>query len=306
MRLWIDTDVGSDVDDALTLAYALRHPDIELVGVSTVFGDVALRTRIAEALLALAGAQGVPVVTGLGAPLTAERAGHMFGHEGRGLLDDAAPRMRVDRDDEPAARTDALAVALATARPDACLAIGPMTNLGALARAGHVLPPLTVMGGKLADVEIPGTLHHIPEWNWWCDPDAVVAVLGASPPTLAPPRVVPIEVTMRTLLPEEEWGRLAGGDELARALARLCTEWLEVQRTRFKSKRPSVHLHDPLAAMTLVEPDVCRFEPVKIRLDSGAVAHMEPTGAAIEAARDVDLPRLNAGLLQAWLGENAG
>ena len=55
MRLWIDTDVGSDVDDALAIAYALRHPALELVGVSTVFGDVALRARIAERLLALAG-----------------------------------------------------------------------------------------------------------------------------------------------------------------------------------------------------------------------------------------------------------
>ena len=55
MRLWIDTDVGSDVDDALAIAYALRHPALELVGVSTVFGDVALRGRIASRLLALGG-----------------------------------------------------------------------------------------------------------------------------------------------------------------------------------------------------------------------------------------------------------
>ena len=45
MRVWIDTDVGSDVDDALTIAYVLRHPDLELAGISTVFGDVELRPR---------------------------------------------------------------------------------------------------------------------------------------------------------------------------------------------------------------------------------------------------------------------
>ena len=50
-RIWIDTDIGTDVDDALTLAYVLRPPGFELVGVSTVFGDVALRSRIARALL---------------------------------------------------------------------------------------------------------------------------------------------------------------------------------------------------------------------------------------------------------------
>ena len=68
MRLWIDTDIGSDVDDALTLAYALRHDEIEVVGISTVFGDVALRTEIAKTLLALEARSDVPVVTGLGAP----------------------------------------------------------------------------------------------------------------------------------------------------------------------------------------------------------------------------------------------
>ena len=41
MRIWIDTDLGTDVDDALTLAYVLRHPGFELVGVSTVFGEVS-------------------------------------------------------------------------------------------------------------------------------------------------------------------------------------------------------------------------------------------------------------------------
>ncbi|MEZ4280723.1 MAG: nucleoside hydrolase [Myxococcota bacterium] len=91
LRIWIDTDIGSDVDDALALAYALRHPELELVGVSTVFGDVALRSQIAQALLAVAGAPSIPVFTGLGAPLAPERVGRMFGHEGLGLLPDPHP-----------------------------------------------------------------------------------------------------------------------------------------------------------------------------------------------------------------------
>ena len=98
MRLWIDTDVGSDVDDALAIAYALRHPALELVGVSTVFGDVALRARIAERLLALAGRADIPVVEGLGAPLTPRRRGRMFGHEGIGIVDDPRPRMITQAD----------------------------------------------------------------------------------------------------------------------------------------------------------------------------------------------------------------
>ena len=52
-RIWIDTDIGTDVDDALALAFALRHPELELVGVSTVFCDVELRSKMVDALLRL-------------------------------------------------------------------------------------------------------------------------------------------------------------------------------------------------------------------------------------------------------------
>ena len=72
MRIWLDNDIGTDVDDALALAYILRHPNIELVGISTVFGDIPLRGQIADdkldALLAVMdGAKdsaGNPVYTG--------------------------------------------------------------------------------------------------------------------------------------------------------------------------------------------------------------------------------------------------
>ena len=86
MRIWLDTDLGSDVDDALALGYALHHPEIELVGISTVFGDVDLRTKCVEALLDIEGEGSIPVLTGVGKPMTERRAGVMFGHEGRGLL----------------------------------------------------------------------------------------------------------------------------------------------------------------------------------------------------------------------------
>ena len=91
MRVWIDTDVGTDVDDALALAFAIRHPELELVGASTVFGDVELRVAIVEALLERAGAEPSPVLAGLGKPLTGKRVGLMLGHEGQGLLDAAKP-----------------------------------------------------------------------------------------------------------------------------------------------------------------------------------------------------------------------
>ena len=56
MRLWIDTDIGDNPDDAIALLCALVLPDVELVGVSTVDGDVAGRAEYARALLRNVGA----------------------------------------------------------------------------------------------------------------------------------------------------------------------------------------------------------------------------------------------------------
>ena len=301
MRLWIDTDVGSDVDDALTLAYALRHPEIELVGVSTVFGDVALRTRIAEALLDLEGRQDVPVLTGLGVPLTAGRKGRMFGHEGQGLLEHAKPQMRAAPDRFPEQTIGALAEAMERARPEALLSIGPMTNLGALPRAGLRLPALTVMGGKLTDAVIPGALPQIPEWNWWCDPEAVASVLEQA--LMVPPRVVPIEVTMATHLAESDWQQLADAGPLGSGLQRLCVAWLRLLREEFKAPQPEVRLHDPMAAMTLIDASVCRFAAARIRVDRAGLTHHESSGTEIQAANAVDAARLRQGLMDAWLNQ---
>lgn len=300
MRIWIDTDVGSDVDDALTLAYALRHPDLELVGVSTVFGDVDLRSDIARGILACDDTSpDVPVLTGLGVPITNERIGLMFGHEGKAILEGREPRMQTREDDAPDRKVDALAEALEAAAPDVLVAIGPLSNLGALVRAGAALPPLAIMGGKLTDVMLPGMIPAIPEWNWYCDPLAVQLVLGAEHATL--PRVVPADVTFRTALESGDVETLLGGDRLARQIGALSEEWLRFQAERFGSKEPRVALHDPLTAAVLVRDGLCPFEEQRIRVDDGAASTREDGPPNVNAATDVDVKALRDHLMETWL-----
>jgi purine nucleosidase len=305
MRIWIDTDIGTDVDDALTLAYVLRHPGFELVGISTVFGDVGLRSRIAADLLSKSGTTSqnsvdgdVPVITGLGVPLAADRDGRMFGHEGRGLLDDAAPIARVEHESDADARVEVLAKSIDTAAPDVLLAIGPLTNLGALARVGFSLPPLAIMGGKLQDVMLPGMIPQISEWNWFCDPLAVQVVIGASHATL--PSVVPAEVTFQTRLAEGDVELLAEGDELTRALAGLSAIWLDVQREA-GSKQPTVALHDPLTAAVLVEAGLCNFADRSIAVDDAGATSAGAGAPNVRAALDVDANALRNHLMETWL-----
>ena len=299
MRIWLDTDIGSDVDDALTLAYLLRHPDFEVAGISTVFGDVELRSEITRALLELAGEPGIPVITGLGAPITPGRQGLMFGHEGEGILADPAPRIRTDPEDDREERIERLAAAMDRAEADVLVAIGPLSNLGALVQAGLSLPPLAIMGGKLTDAMVKGMIEGVPEWNWFSDPLAAQVVIGADHAVL--PRVVPAEVTFRTALNEGDVERLAEGDPLARQLAILCERWLDFLRPHTGHENPRVVLHDPLTAAILVEEGLCPFEEKRIRIDDRAASEIEAGQANIRAATDVDVRALRDHLMQTWL-----
>ncbi|HLZ07252.1 MAG TPA: nucleoside hydrolase, partial [Chloroflexota bacterium] len=93
IRVILDTDIGTDVDDCLALAFLLSSPEIQLDAVTCVYGDVLLRGRMARKLLRLAGRADVPVSLGVGKPLLGRVPVYWGGHEGIGLLDagDEAP-----------------------------------------------------------------------------------------------------------------------------------------------------------------------------------------------------------------------
>jgi purine nucleosidase len=300
MRVWIDTDIGTDVDDALAIAYALRHPDVELVGVSTVFGDVALRVRIVEALLALAEAELCPILPGLGKPFDPQRIGLMIGHEGEGLLSGAEPRIRTDADPDPDATTDALGRALEAAAPDALVAIGPLTNIAALIRAGVELPRLAVMGGKTREFTVAGQKPLTEEWNWFCDMVAAREFLDRPVPIVGLPLLVPAEVTYQTDLIPDDLSLLEGGDPLARALADLSRRWLDVQQ-RLGLPQPRVYLHDPLTVALLDAPDLCRTEPTRLGISEAGETARRDGPANVMLAVDVDADRTRRAFLDTVL-----
>jgi inosine-uridine nucleoside N-ribohydrolase len=149
VRLWIDTDVGTNVDDAVALLAALAHPDVDLVGVSTIGDDPEAGAEVVARLLEGGGlgAATVPVAAGTAAALDA--------------------------------------MAALPAAPEALLAIGPLTTVAAFTQAGLRPRQLTVMGGALTPVHHRGALRAV-ESNFGRDPAAAAATLAVPGATIVP------------------------------------------------------------------------------------------------------------------------
>lgn len=275
----LDTDIGTDVDDALALAYALRHPGIDLQAVTTVTGDTALRAGVAARLLGIAGRADVRVAAGAGG--FEDRA--WFGHEGDGLV--AGPDAPIDPHDAVTVLLDASH----RPHPPAVVAIGALTNVAA-ARARDPsyplrVPRLTVMGGVFAPVHYLGAVFGAArDTNLVVDPEAAIAVLDAGFPI----RYVPLDVTVRVPMRRAHLEHLRAADELGAALAALVDVWAVLLHERSRGRIPDdvvAYLHDPLTVAAAAGDDFLTVErrPVTVAEHDGVPRTFVDTVAGREA-----------------------
>jgi purine nucleosidase len=270
LRMLIDTDLGTNVDDALALAYAVRHPGIDLRAVTTVSGDSVVRAQLAAALLRAAGRDDVEVVAGRGG----FDAKAWSGREGAGMPD-GWQSVDVASDVDRALRD----------HDGEIVTIGMLTNVAGLAEAEPSWRPrhLTVMGGLFPPSELPPQRDH----NLVTDPDAALAALGQGWPAC----YVPVDVTVRTGLFAHHVNRLRDGDALGRLLADLLDAFVPRTGHRLTGGRVA-HLHDPLAVACTVDRSFVRVErlPVTVaRTIDGVRTFIDPiAGSQVEVVRDVD------------------
>lgn len=281
--LIVDTDPG--VDDAFALAVALAAPEIDLVAVTTVFGNVDLdrTTRNARGLLGLAGRTDVRLGRGADRPLihpTPGRAADVHGEDGLGgRAGDFAPL-----GPEPTHRAvDLIAATLeAASEPVVLVAIAPLTNVALLLATRPDLTPkiarLVVMGGSIGR---GGNASAAAEFNLWCDPEAAHRVLVSS---TVPTTLVPLDLTMRLTVDEAWLDAVGASGAVGAELAATRENYLRSYAARYG--RPAIPLHDAVAMLEAIVPGTLTTTPMPLEVD----VSLGPGRGAVIADRRGDRP----------------
>lgn len=264
-------DVDTGVDDALALLYAIASPEVELIGVTCVAGNVPLEMVTRNSLLVLetAGAEGVEVAAGADAPfaqpLTPGFAVH--GPEGLGNAVVSEPRGSVS--DRSAVD---LLVEEARRRPGVILFVstGPLTNVALALRAEPKLPELlggyVMMAGAFA-----GTGNTLPrsEANVWYDPEAAAEVFAAFEGRERTPLAIGLDVTERVVLTPRRVDEITSPSPDS-ALARLIADATAFYIAFETAARPEVggcFLHDPLAVAAAIDPDLVTTKTAHVEIE---------------------------------------
>lgn len=283
-----DTDPG--VDDAMALYFALAHPAIDLVGITTTFGNVSVEQATTNALyLTEIAGDATPVTRGVSVPWCKPAEAppaHIHGADGLGNL---GARRAVARQADPRSSAQFI-VDMARAHPGeiTLVAVGPLGNLSLALLLEPELPRLLheviIMGGTVHE---PGNVSPVAEANIWNDPHAADRVFTAGWKLT----MVGLDVTHRVVVTLARFQRIAehhkhiATDTLLQAVdfyARFYSGlYQHIART------PGCFAHDLLAFIYLVQPQLFTIDTKSVRVATDGLAQ----GQTIMNQRDfIDYP----------------
>ncbi len=273
--LLLDTDIGSDIDDAVCLAYLLAQPRCHLLGITTVTGEARRRAMLASALCRVAGRADIPIYPGAEKPLlVAPRQPKAQQAEALARWDHAA--------DFPEGEAVAFLRRAIRERPGevVLLAIGPLTNVALLFALDPEIPALlkslVLMCGVFTGA--PGEPGRpVAEWNAAVDPHACAIVFQSG----APLRSVGLDVTRRVTMEADDVRR-----RFRAPLLEPVADFAEVWFRRAKL----MTFHDPLAATTLFDDTICGFRRGRVAVEIADPAALGATRWRPDAPGDAPGP----------------
>jgi inosine-uridine nucleoside N-ribohydrolase len=257
----LDCDPGHD--DAIALLLALASPEVEVIGVTTVYGNQTLQKTTANALrvLELVGRTDIPVAAGAERPLSRELlvAAHVHGESGLDGPVLPAPSSSPVHEDALAFIHEAVT---ASAEPVTLVPTGPLTNIaGYLHRHGEGgLREVVLMGGAVAE----GNMTPAAEFNAWADPEAAQTVFSSGLDVT----MVGLDVTHRAVTTPALQARLQGSGPVGAFVADLIDFFSLYHRKTYGWE--GAPIHDAVAVAHVVDPTLLTtaHRNVEVELDS--------------------------------------
>lgn len=258
-KVIIDTDIGDDIDDAFAVALALKSPEIEILGISTTFGDTEARAKILDRILGEAGRSDIPVVAGTPTHTTNPMSQRRYGEGGH--FAKASHPNAVDFILDQIRRYPGQIT---------LIAIGPLMNVGALINKDPQtflkLKRVVMMGGsiKCGYGELWFCTAHGPdaEWNIINDIPAAKKLFLSGVPLY----VMPLDSTQLKFDEVKRAYLFKQGTPLTDALTLLYHEWGQQTPTLF----------DPMTLAYILNPQICPVEPMHIVVDDKGFTRQEP------------------------------
>jgi purine nucleosidase len=260
-KVIIDTDIGDDIDDAFALALALRSPELEILGVTTGFGDTETRAKIVDRFLGEVGRAEIPVAAGVPTanknPLNQRRYAE-GGHFGKAS--------------HPAAVDFLLDQIRRYPGQITLIAIGPLMNVGGAidkdAATFRKLKRVVLMGGCIkrgyGDLGYTGPRPPDAEWNIVNDIASAQKLFASGVPVA----MMPLDSTQLKLDEVKRAFLFSQGTPITDALTLLYHQWGQETPTLF----------DPMTVAYVLRPDLCPVQPMHIRVDEKGFTRAE-TGA---------------------------
>ena len=251
----LDTDIGSDVDDALALAMLLGSDSIDLLGITTVYGDTKLRAQIAAHLCHLAN-KSIQVFAGLEEPLSGREV-WISGSEGKALsnLNQYAPERKSAVD---------FLVETVSQNPGQIevIAIGPLSNIASAIQQAESfetnVKQLWIMGGDFTKDKI--------EHNFKCDVAAAKIVLESNIAII----ILDLPSSQKTIIKKDEIEKIKSSGKLGPTLHAEILNWIQPREQDWTTP------HDPIAVLAMLAPEFFEFpERGSVKVDKNGISEWQ-------------------------------
>jgi inosine-uridine nucleoside N-ribohydrolase len=258
-KIIIDTDIGDDIDDAFAIALALHSPELQILGITTCFGDTEARAKIVDRLLAEADRSDIPVYAGPPTKAPSDMNQRRYGELRR--LAKSAHSSAIDFLIDQIRRHPGEIT---------LVAIGPLTNIGPLIDKDRdtfrKLKRVVLMGGSL-DRGYGGLYSSQPpppqpEWNILNDISSAQKLFQSGVPIF----VMPLDSTQLKLDEVKREFLFRQGLPLTDSLTILYHLWGQQTPTLF----------DPMTVAYILDPSLCPTQPMRIRVDEKGMTLREP------------------------------